>query len=666
MKKTIQTTGYASWSDPYKWMESMKGPKWKSLVNKYSKEYDAAVKKQGDLPSVLLEEIEQRQSSIPPTKLYESWYQQVGKLTFAWWDKTKEKQYCSDLDIQKDSNVWCVQDTKNGDESYSLSHYHKTQKIWSYTKSLGPYVAVLGNRVYCIESENHLWFCRLISLDAKKGTDRQVVYEEKDSQWNLTLIKGENHCLFLLGNNAGSQRLWYIGEKGTLQELPGYESYVPVGFAKGSQTPCFFGRKKGEQSYHFVGGPSLSCLRTQTPEFACLKEKIVVTRHLGIRTLWDLESGKKIDSIVGQFQPDILTPWSLHESRLSTSRPGYDMSLYEKDVDCLCSYAKSNYFLTKSEDGTSIPYVIVQSRERRPSHLIVVGYGAYGLPTHMNTDRWKPLLKRGWAVCIALIRGGGDHTDDWAEAARTISKGKSIDDFVACIRASQKTLHLSPSQTAIYGRSAGGYLVGASLSRYPSGSLFGCVYVEVPYLDVLATTSNPSLPLTQLEANEFGDPIHKPQNFRALLDLSPIDTLPLKGAPSVFVLCRTGLHDKEVFAYESFKWITRLKESQGHHGFPKLLAVKTHEGHFPSGTSASQNRANDLSLLIGWAQLRIPKLHSKKKYRSLIYKMVNTRRNRKNNASRKNRKNNATMRKNRKNNMMGGKRRRRNMTRRRR
>lgn len=663
MKSSKQTVGYASWEDPYKWMESMTGTRWNTLVHYYEKEYEEAVKDLGDLPTVVQHELQQRESLIPPMKIYDCWYEQTGKQNFCWW-YNKEKHYCTDLDIGKDGYVWHLEDTSNGDERYSLHCFHHEKKVWNYTLPLGPYVAVVGNRVYCIESENHLWFHRLVSLNAKTGKDRKVLYEEENPEWNLTLIRGEHQCLFLVANNAGVQRLWYLKDKDDLMEIKGYESYVPIGFSSpSSKTPVFFGRRSGDVFYKIVGGPHHSFLEKETPEFASFTDDLVVTRHYGVRSLWSLSTGKKKDRLLGQFQPDILTAWHTGKANLSTSRPGYAMTLYSPGVDCLCSYGFSQYRFATSEDGTRVPYVIVQARYQRPTHLLVVGYGAYGITSHLNTDRWKPLLRRGWAVCLALIRGGGDHTDAWAQAARTIHKGRSIEDFTACIRASQKYLRIRPSQTAIYGRSAGGYLLGSTISRYSKGNLFQFAYLEVPYLDVLSTTANPTLPLTQLEYNEFGNPLHHPQDFQALLDLSPMDTVPAGGVPSIFVLCRTGLHDKEVFAYESFKWITKLKEAQGEQGQPKLLAVKKKEGHFVSGSSAEQNRAKDLSLLLNWG---LRKLKTQQK----VYPMNNvTRRNRKNRKNtRKNRKNNMTMRKNnmRKNNMMGGKRKRRNMTRRRR
>ena len=671
MKDSKQTVGYASWSDPHKWMERMKGNRWLQLQTEYGKEYESALSGQKELVLEIERELKERESSIPPSKLFGCSYQQIGKQSFMWWFSKDKKTVCTDLDIGEDGWVWYVKDTDSGDESYSLYGSCKGETRWTSSKRpFGPFVACVKNRVYSLESENHLWFCRLVSFDAQTGRDRQVHYEEANPQWNLTLLKCENECLCLVANNAGVQRLWFLNAKGLLEEIKGYESFVPVGFSSEDKF-VFFGRKTGTDTYSFSEG-ELTPLRTQTPEFACLGEGLFVTRRFGKRTLWNLRTGAKLDSMVGQFQPDLLAPWAEGKARFSISRPGYAMSLYEPDVDCLCGYARSSYAFAKSLDGTSVPYVLVQSRTLRPTHLFVVGYGAYGLPTHLNVDRWKPLLRRGWAVCLAMVRGGGDHTDSWAESARTLHKGKSMEDFEACIRSAQRSLRLSPFQTVIYGRSAGGYLVGSTVARHASGNLFRCAYLEVPYLDVLATTSNPTLPLTQLEYNEFGNPLHKPQNFKALLDLSPVDTIPKGGAPSIFVLCRTGLHDKEVFAYESFKWITCLKEAQGSTGEPKLLAAEKHQGHFSGKTSADKLRAQDLSLLLGWATRNSSHHKSKKKYRLGIYKMANTRRNRKNNTSRKNRKNrknnNVTMRKN-NNSMMGGKRRNRknnNMTMRRR
>ena len=439
----------------------------------------------------------------------------------------------------------------------------------------------------------------------------------------------------MLGNNAGKQRLWYI-KSGTLVEVGHkYQSFVPIGFLH--DTCCFFGLPANSKQYEAIG-LELD-IQDQIPEYYSLRDKIFVTRSYGERTI-HYSDGKK-RTVLGSVKPNLFLDW---QGELT------DLKIHE------CG--GSRYFV-KSKDGTNVPYVIIQGH--RPTQgLLVIGYGAYGLPTHMNTERWLPLLRRGYTLCYALVRGGGDHDDAWAEAARRDQKVKSVEDFEAVIQSSQTKTGVKPENTIIYGRSAGGYLVGATLSRNATGDLFSSLYTEVPYLDVLSTASNRRLPLTQLEYEEFGDPLHKAKDAAALLRLSPMNTIPESGAPSVFVLCRTGLNDKEVFAYESVKWITRLRENEGK---PKLLAISQGEGHFVSGRSSFRQRAEDMALLF-IASRRNSGLQTKK-YKHQIYNMALTRRNRrnrKNNMSRKNRKNNNMMggrRRNRKNNtMMGGRKRR--------
>jgi pimeloyl-ACP methyl ester carboxylesterase len=358
-----------------------------------------------------------------------------------------------------------------------------------------------------------------------------------------------------------------------------------------------------------------------TPKYYSLRHDILVTRAYGKKTIHS--SGKK-RTVVGEVKPNLFLDWAGVGSTLQVTE------------------SNGTLYFTKSKDGTHVPYVLVHSRSVTKG-LLVVGYGAYGIPTNLNTNRWQPLLRRGISVCFALVRGSGDHDDAWAEAGRRDQKVKSVEDFEAVIAAAQHRIGINAENVAIYGRSAGGYLVGATLSRNPDGKLFGSLYTEVPYLDVLRTTSNSRLPLTQLEYEEFGDPVHRKKDATALLRLSPMDTIPEGGAPAVFVLCRTGLNDKEVFAYESVKWITKLKDRQDE-GKEKLLAISEGEGHFVSGHRLFEERAEDLAVL--FHQM------ARRKSNDRIYKMALTRRNR------RNRKNNAMSRRNRRNNaMMGGRRR---------
>jgi oligopeptidase B len=157
-------------------------------------------------------------------------------------------------------------------------------------------------------------------------------------------------------------------------------------------------------------------------------------------------------------------------------------------------------------------------------------------------------------------------------------------------------------ETVVFGRSAGGYLVGAAIVRHPMGDLFGGAYVEVPYVDVLRTASNPSLPLTAFEYLEFGDPARRLADFEFLLRHSPISGLGAEGAPGVRVLCRTALNDKQVYAYESAKWMDALRGAAAveavAEGQPKLLAITAGHGHFVKGHLRDIERAEDYLLIM--------------------------------------------------------------------
>lgn len=659
MNETQKSIGYFSWKDTLRWMEPMRGPAWEKAVKHQQDLFKQALRPAdaGGMVSLLQRELDQRDDE-EPTVVHGISYIRTGGNTYRWWEEGAKGSpiECGDLDIRPGKRVWYVQDTETGDERYTLVHWND-KIVWKSKSSsvLGPYVAVLGDWVYGLEAENSLWYCRLVRWKAATGEIREVIYTMKDPQWNLALVKGEQQCLFLLATNAGVQRLWHIHVEKGPEEISGrYVSFVPVGFRdkQDTQDPCFFGRAEGTNLYTPVGRgftefkfPSFA---GKTPEVCSFSEGLLVTRSYGKRTIWDMKTGRVKQVVVGEVPLDSIQAYAVGKAELTLMPPGH--SLGKVNGRAPKAYAQVKYSLAKSRDGTRVPVVYVSS-VARAEHVLVIGYGAYGVPTHMGTDRWRPLLRRGWAIAFVLVRGGGDHDDAWAEAARRERKSKSVEDFEAGIRA----LRRPANEITVYGRSAGGYLIGATLARHANGDLFSNVYTEVPYVDVLSTTSNPSLPLTKLEYNEFGHPRKRPQNAEALLDLSPIQALPAEGAPQISVLCRTALHDKEVFAYESMKWITVLQEAQeGRTGAaPKLLAIADRSGHF-----GKEGRAEDLAILLFWAR-------GSKKSQQEIYNMASTRRN---NMMRKNRKNTRKNRKNtrkntRKNNMMGGKRRRTNASR---
>jgi oligopeptidase B len=245
--------------------------------------------------------------------------------------------------------------------------------------------------------------------------------------------------------------------------------------------------------------------------------------------------------------------------------------------------------------------VIVKEKGIKPKAQLVYVYGAYGstTPVGWTYGHWYPLLKRKWALVFALVRGGGDIDAAWAEMARRQNRHLSIEDFEAVIRASQTKNKLGPEETVIYGRSAGGLLMGGTMAEYPDGSLMGAVYAEVPYVDELRTTTNPELPLTALEYNEFGAPSLRLEDFIQVAQLSPADTAASTAFSNLLVIARTAENDSQVFAYESVKWIRRLREHSVK-GAPKICLIEQDQGHFTPPEKTVAQWAIDAAILDAW------------------------------------------------------------------
>lgn len=602
MEKT-RNLGFAAWDDKQAWMETMKGPGWTAALQEEQLRFKKYISRTPGIAGIERELLSLEPKETEMAGYFETENQELriipsGTLNYNWrYVESRVYKSAADLDAKKGGHLWTVKDISSGAESYQCEYRYLTKKTWT-KDNVGPFVGIYKDRCYLIEADR-LWYHTLISVDAKTGSGRRVHYKETDPEWNLTLLRLQDKSLCLVGNNAGNQKLWLVKDKEVTQLYLNGAAFVPVtsnaAFVRESDTDFYEPRGSALTEFRFPN------FKKETPEWMSIGRRLLITRAMGERTLWKLSHSKKpelLKKVLGSFMPD---PWA--SDTILISEPGTPFYAYTHEPHY---YANSSKHVTKSKDGTEVTVVCVTSKSRGHSKaLLVNGYGAYGLPTHMSTGRWKPLLDRGWSIAFALIRGSGDDTDKWADAGRRDQKVKSVEDFEACIKKAQEVTSVAPAKTVIYGRSAGGYLVGASLGRHTEGDLFGAAYTEVPYVDVLRTTTNPKLPLTKLEYEEFGHPAKKLQNFGALLHLSPVDLVPDSGVPRIFVLSRIALLDLEVLAYESMKWIRKLRgptetsKSKGK-GQPKLLAITAGEGHFAKGPTALRQRAEDLAILDAW------------------------------------------------------------------
>ncbi len=226
---------------------------------------------------------------------------------------------------------------------------------------------------------------------------------------------------------------------------------------------------------------------------------------------------------------------------------GYDASLYQTER-----------LEIAARDGAMIPVSVVVRRDRQPGGpLYLYGYGAYGIAIDpgFSTARLS-LVDRGFAYAIAHIRGGEDLGRAWYTAGKLDQRTTAFNDFVDVARGLIERGYTAAGKIAIAGGSAGGELMGAAMNQAPE--LFGAVVAHVPFVDVLATMLDASLPLTPGEWPEWGNPIEDRAAFDLIRSYSPYDQVRAQSYPPT--LATAGLNDPRVTYWEPAKWVAKLRE----------------------------------------------------------------------------------------------------------
>jgi oligopeptidase B len=264
-----------------------------------------------------------------------------------------------------------------------------------------------------------------------------------------------------------------------------------------------------------------------------------------------------------------------------------DHSRTVRKVQSIPSGYDATQFVTQrlevtARDGASVPVSLVHHRDTQldgSAPLYLYGYGAYGLsiPPSFSTTRIS-LLERGFVYAIAHIRGGDDLGYDWYTQGKLKQRTNTFNDFVDVARHLVKANYSSAGNLAIAGGSAGGELMGAALNQAPE--LWGAVAAHVPFVDVLNTMLDESLPLTPLEWPEWGDPIRDAEAFALIQSYSPYDQLREGVFPPIMVTA--GLNDPRVTYWEPAKFVAKLRHLKQD---DNLLILKTNMGAGHGGKS---------------------------------------------------------------------------------
>ncbi len=285
-----------------------------------------------------------------------------------------------------------------------------------------------------------------------------------------------------------------------------------------------------------------------------------------------------------------VTPSSVFDYDMKTRR-----RVLLKQTEVLGGYDPAQYnserIYANASDGTRIPISLVYKKDLRRDGqrpLLLNGYGAYGypLPITFNSSRLS-LLNRGVVFAIAHIRGGGEMGEIWHDQGKMMAKRNTFTDFIAAAEHLVKEKYTSTDKLIITGGSAGGLLMGAVLNMRPE--LFKAAVVQVPFVDVINTMLDESLPLTVGEFLEWGNPKVKAE-YDYMKTYSPYENIAAREYPAILV--RTSLNDSQVMYWEPAKYVARLRATKTD---KNPLLFKTNMGAGHGGASGRYDFLHDVA-----------------------------------------------------------------------
>ena len=433
------------------------------------------------------------------------------------------------------------------------------------------------------------------------GTSQEqdvLVYQEKDDTFNTFVYKCKSKKYLIIGSYStltseyrtldaddpfGNFEIFSPRERGQEYSIYHYDDYFYVLTNKDGATN-FKLMKVGEDKTDSSNWQEFVPHRDDVlledveifKEFYVLSERVEGLNKLRI-TRWDnsesyylpFESETYVAGL--HINPDFESPNLRYVYNAMTtpySIIDYNMKTGESEVKKVQevlggSFKEENYISRRiwanAGDGSKIPISLVFHKNTAldgSSPLLLYGYGAYGstVDPYFSVARLS-LIDRGFIFAIAHVRGGEYLGRPWYEDGRLLNKRNSFTDFIDCSRYLIDNNYTSPEHLYAYGASAGGLLMGAVINMAPE--LFHGVIAAVPFVDVITTMLDESIPLTTGEYDEWGNPNEK-QYYDYIKSYSPYDNVQERSYPHMLVT--TGLHDSQVQYWEPAKWVAKLRE----------------------------------------------------------------------------------------------------------
>jgi oligopeptidase B len=366
--------------------------------------------------------------------------------------------------------------------------------------------------LYDVEHANNLFYIR--TNDKAKNFKVMTCTEEKTDSSNWKEMIAHSDSVLIEGIDV-------------------FKGHLAVSERKNGLTQIHIINTQNKQEHYLdFGEPSYAAYQSGTPEYNT--------------------------DVVRYSYTSLTTPSSVYD---------YNMNTREKKLlkqqEVVGGYDATQYITerlyAKATDGTSIPISIVYKKGFKKDGsmpVILYGYGSYGASMDASFSSGRlSMLDRGFAWAIAHIRGGQEMGRYWYEDGKMMKKKNTFTDFISCAEFLLENKYTTKEHLYTMGGSAGGLLMGAVVNMRPD--LWHGVVAQVPFVDVLTTMSDPSIPLTTNEYDEWGNPANK-ESYEYMKSYSPYDNVTKQAYPNMLVI--TGLHDSQVQYFEPAKWVARLRE----------------------------------------------------------------------------------------------------------
>ncbi len=447
------------------------------------------------------------------------------------------------------------------------------------------------------------------------GSDKyELLYDEKDELFDIGVQRSRDKAVIMLGAfSKTSTEFRYLPAnnpnavwKTILARQPDHEYDVE------HRGDLFYIRtNKGAKNFRVVTAPVTDPSEKNWKEFVAHRPSVKVDgvelfKDHAVLSEWEngLQQIEVIDFKANKRQR-IQFPEPVYAAGLSTNREfdtkmlrynyqslvtpssvfDYDMNTGQatllKQTEVPGGFDKANYkserVFATTTDGTKIPMSVVYKRGVKldgTAPMLLYAYGSYGIPISPNFSAGRlALLDRGVVYAIAHIRGGGELGEPWRDAGRMMQKMNTFTDFIACAEHMVRQKYTSSDRLVIQGGSAGGLLMGAVTNMRPD--LFKAVVAQVPFVDVLNTMLDASLPLTTSEYIEWGNPNEKAA-YDYMKKYSPYDNVHPANYPAMLV--KVSLNDSQVPYWEGAKFVAKIRELKTDHN-PLLLKTNMGAGH---------------------------------------------------------------------------------------